>query len=88
MMDKQPTREKLAAKILFWGIAVPAVFTFFLKIFFLFFNFIYGYVIVLIVGQDYAVAVTIIALITSVGFTIGVIVWVHNQFTKHILTTF
>jgi hypothetical protein len=87
-MDKKPTREKLAAKILFWGIAVPAVFTFFLKIFFLFFNFIYGYAVVQIVGQDYAKVVTVIALITSIGFTIGVIVWVHMQFKKHILTTF
>jgi hypothetical protein len=87
-MDKQFNREKLAAKILFWIIAVPAIFTFFLRIFFILFNYVFGYLIVQIIGKDYTNAVAVIALTASLGFTIGVIVWVHKQYKKHILTTF
>ena len=86
-MNKQPSIEKLAAKILFGGVAVPAVFTFFFKIFFVIFNYVYGYLIVQIIGQEYAITVSNISLITSLGFTIGVTVWVHKHFAKHIVTT-
>ena len=87
-MNKKSEREKLLATVLFWGVAVPAIFTLFLRIFFLFFNFVYGALIVAMLGQEYVKPVTVIALITSIGFTIGVIVWVHKQYKKHILTTF
>jgi hypothetical protein len=88
VIDKKSNREKLAAKILFWGVAVPTIFTFFLRTFFIFFNFVYGYLIVQIVGKDYANPVAVIALIASLSFTIGVIAWIHKQYKKHILTTF
>jgi ABC-type Mn2+/Zn2+ transport system permease subunit len=87
MMNEQSKREKLAAKILFWGVAVPTIFAVFLRIFFIFFNFVYGFLIVKIFGQDYANPVAGIALITSLGFTIGVLIWVYKQYKKHILAT-
>ena len=87
-MNERSKREKLVAKVVFWVIAVPALFTFFLRTFFIFFNFVYGSLIVAIIGQDYVEIVTVIALLTSIGFSIGVVVWVHKQYKKHILTTF
>jgi hypothetical protein len=88
MMNEQSKREKLEAKILFWSLVVPTIFGVFFRIFFIFFNFVYGLLIVKIIGQDYAGLVAGIALITSLGFTIGVLIWVHEQYKKHILATF
>jgi len=88
MINEQSKREKLAAKILFWILVVPITFAVFFRIFFIFFNFVYGFLIVKIIGPDSAGPVAVIALITSLGFTIGVLIWVHKQYKKHILTTF
>jgi hypothetical protein len=88
MMNKQSKREKLAAKILFWSLVVPVTFGVFFRIFFVLFNFVYGSLAVKIFGQEYSHPVTGIAIITSLGFTIGVLVWVHKQYKKHILATF
>jgi hypothetical protein len=88
IMNKRSEREKIVATVLFWSVAVPAIFTLFLRTFFIFFNFIYGALFVVILGQEYVKAVVVIALMTSIGFTIGVVVWVHKQYKKHILTTF
>jgi hypothetical protein len=88
MMNEQLKREKLAAKILFWSLVVPTIFAVFLRIFYVFFNFVYGFIIVKIIGQDFTGPVAAIALITSLGFTIGVLIWVHKQYKKHILPTF
>ena len=68
IMNEQSKREKLAAKILFWSLVVPITFGVFFRIFFLLFDFVYGFLIVKIFGQDYADPVAGIALITSLGF--------------------
>ena len=88
MTNKQSKREKLAARILFWSLVVPVIFGVFFRIFFIFFNFIYGFLILKIIGYDYTGPVAGIALITSLGFTIAVLIWVHKQYKKHILATF
>ena len=54
MMNEQSKREKLVAKILYWSLVVPTTFGVFFRIFFIFFNFVYGLLIVKIIGQDYA----------------------------------
>lgn len=88
MKNEKPKKEKLLATVLFWSLVIPAAFAAFFRLFFLFFNFIYGFLIVKIIGQEYAGPVTVIAGITSLGFTIGVLVWLYRQFKKHILSTF
>ncbi len=87
MMNTQSKKEKMAAKILFWSLVVPITFTVFLRLFFVFFNFVYGTLIVKIIGQDYAGIVSGIAAITAIGFSIGVLIWIYKQFKKHILST-
>lgn len=67
---------------------VPITFGVFFRIFFVLFNFVYGLLIVKIIGPDYAGFVAGIALITSLGFTLAVLIWIHTQYKKHILVTF
>jgi hypothetical protein len=88
IMDEQSKREKLAAKILYWGLVVPTIFAVFWRIFFISFGVAYGFLIVRILGQNYADIAAGLALITSLGFTAGVLIWVHKQYKKHILSTF
>ena len=86
-LDKQFKREKLAAKILYWTLVVPTIFAVFWRIFFISFGFAYGFLIVKIFGQNYADIAAGLALITSLGFAAGVLIWVHRKYKKHILST-
>jgi hypothetical protein len=52
-MNERTNIEKKAAKIFFWGLVVPVVFLVFIRIFFLLFNYIYGTVLIFIVGEKY-----------------------------------
>ena len=88
MMKRQPKREQLVAGILFWGIAAPIIFMVFFRLFFILFDFVYGFLILQIVGQGFAAPVTVVALITSLGFTMGVLILVHKQYKKHVVATF
>ena len=87
MAPKVP-QERTIANLLFWCLVVPIVAGVFLRLFFVLFNFGYGLVIVLIFGQAYAGLVAASALLTALGFTAGVLVWVYTQYQKHILATF
>ena len=87
-MNEQSKREKLTARILFWSFVVPITFGVFFRIFFILFNFVYGLIAVKVIGQEYTIPIAGISIITSFGFTIGVLTWVHKQYKKHILATF
>ncbi len=87
MAPKLP-QERAIANLLFWCLVVPIVAGVFLRLFFVLFNFGYGFVVFLIFGQAYAGLVAAVALLTALGFTVGVLVWVYSQYQKHILATF
>ncbi|MDJ0809390.1 MAG: hypothetical protein QNJ02_09610 [Desulfobacterales bacterium] len=87
MAPKIP-QERAIANLLFWCLVVPIVAGVFLRLFFVLFNFGYGFVVFLIFGQAYAGLVAAVALLTALGFTVGVLVWVYSQYQKHILATF
>ncbi len=86
MAPKIP-QERAIANLLFWCLVVPIVAGVFLRLFFVLFNFGYGFVVFLIFGQAYAGLVAAVALLTALGFTVGVLVWVYTQYQQHILAT-
>ena len=88
IMNETTKKEKLVARLLFWSLVVPITFSVFIRLFYILFNYVYGILIVRIIGQEYANTVSAIAVITSLVFTIGVIIWIHQQYKKHILSTF
>ena len=83
-MKSQVQKEKRIAKIMFWCFT-PLFFAVFMRLFFMIFNFIYGTVIVLILGKKYADIITVIALMTSLFFTVAACSFLWKQFKKHIL---
>ncbi len=87
MAPKIP-QERAIANLRFWCLVVPIVAGVFLRLFCVLFNFGYGFVVFLIFGQAYAGLVAAVALLTALGFTVGVLVWVYSQYQKHILATF
>lgn len=86
-MNERTNIEKKAAKIYFWGLVVPVVFLVFIRIFFLLFNYIYGTILIFIVGEKYTGIVMFLSVLTALFFTIGVLCWVHKQYKKHVLAT-
>ena len=87
-MNARPGKEKLVARILFWGMVVPVAAGVFFRIFFPVFNFVYGWLMAQIVGPEYTRWVTGFALLSSLVFTGGVLFWIHKHYKKHILSTF
>ena len=81
MMDD---REKRIAKIVFWCVS-PFVFAGLLRLFFLFFYFIYGMILLWIVGGRYHLIILALASATAVGFSVAVVLLLYRGFKAHIL---
>ena len=80
----QNHKEKRIAKIMFWCFT-PFFFAAFMRFFFLIFNYIYGTLIVILLGKKYAYIITAIAFVTSLFFTIAVCSFLWKEYKKHIL---
>ncbi len=75
---------KNAPKIVFWVVS-PFIFIGFLRLFFLVFYFIYGWLLMLILGREYHTPILVLAGATSLTFTIYVVMYLYRQYVKHII---
>jgi hypothetical protein len=83
-MVPQTAKEKRVARIVFWCFA-PLMFAGFMRIFMLVFYFIYGSLLIWILGRQYQGIVTVAAVVTSVGFAVATVVYLYRQYVVHIL---
>ena len=79
-------KEKRLIKVLFWCLAAPMMVLMFLRLFFVLFQFVYGTVLVLLLGEQVERAVLIISAISTLIFTLGAIRYVYRLFKIHILS--
>ena len=86
-LEEPRGREKTIANVLFWVIVVPSAGAVFFRLSFVLFRFIYGQLVIVIFGPGASRPVTVIAVITAIGFTAGVLTWLYRQFKRHILKT-
>ena len=77
-------REKHTAKIVFWCVS-PFLFAGLFRLFFLFFYFVYGMLLLWMIGGKYNVPILAAATITSIVFTGATLVILYRQFKWHIL---
>ena len=82
---KESSREKTVAKILLWAVVVPVSFAAFMRLFFLFFYYVYGMLFMAVFGTEYGGAVLAVSILTSAGFTAGVVCWIYKGYRKHVL---
>jgi hypothetical protein len=66
-------------------VVVPISFAAFMRLFFLFFYYVYGMLFIAIFGKEYGGAVFAVSTLTSVGFTAGVVYWIYTGYRKHIV---
>jgi hypothetical protein len=83
-LTPEERKEKRLLILLFWcfsGIIFPV----FLRLFWVLFAFIYGGIIVLIFGKAVENIVAILAILSSLVFSVGAFVWLYRQFKKHLV---
>jgi len=76
--------EKKVLKILFWCIT-PILFLVFFRLFWLFFGFIYGGLLSLLLGSQFTELIVIISFMTSLIFTVFTYRWLYLQYREHII---
>ena len=81
MAPKIP-QERAIANLLFWCLVVPIVAGVFLRLFFVLFNFGYGFVVFLIFGQAYAGLVAAVAWVSPSAFWSGSILNTKSIFRQ------
>ncbi|WP_372682683.1 hypothetical protein [Desulfosarcina sp.] len=80
-----PDREKTLLKALFWCLAAPMMALMFFRLFFVLFRFVYGTVLILLLGQQAAQTVLILSVATALIFTVGAIGYAYKQLKIHII---
>jgi hypothetical protein len=85
--NEQRGKEKTIAKVLFGVLVFPSAGAVFFRLFFVLFRIVYGHIVVVIFGPGASRPVTVIAVITAIGFTAGVLAWLYRQYNRHILKT-
>ena len=83
--SKPPEKEKRLLKILFWCLAAPMMALMFFRLFFVLFRFVYGTVLILLLGQQATQSVLVMSIATALIFTIGAIGYAYNQLKIHII---
>jgi hypothetical protein len=84
MEQNEKIRLKKRLKILFWCIS-PFLFLAFLRLFWMLFQFVYGTLFIVLLGKQFTVTIIVIALITSIVFTILTFRYIYKQYKKHIV---
>lgn len=77
-------RDKKIARIVFWCVS-PFVFAGLLRLFFLFFYFVYGMLVLWIAGGRYHMVILILATATTVFFAAAVLWLLYRGFKTHVL---
>ena len=75
---------KKRLNILFWCIS-PFLFLAFLRLYWMLFQFVYGTLFIALLGKQFAGAIFVTALITSIVFTIFTFKYIYKQYQKHIV---
>jgi hypothetical protein len=83
-MSKPPPREKRIGKIVFWCLA-PFLFAAFVRLFMLFFYFIYGTLFILVFGEKIETVRFALAVICSLAFSVAAVAYIYKKYTRHIL---
>ena len=76
--------ETIRLKILFWCIS-PLIFLAFLRLYWMLFQFVYGTLLIILLGKQFAVVISATALITSIVFTVLTFKYIYKQYKKHIV---
>jgi hypothetical protein len=84
MEQNETKRLKKRLKILFWCIS-PLIFLAFLRLYWMLFQFVYGTLFIYLFGKRFASSIAIVALITSIVFTIFTFAYIYRQYKKHII---
>lgn len=84
MVQNETTREKRHLRILFWCIS-PFLFLAFLRLYWMLFQFVYGTLFIVLLGKQFAGAIAILAVITSVVFAVFTFAYIYKQYKKHII---
>jgi hypothetical protein len=82
--QNEAIRLKKRLKILFWCFS-PILFLAFLRLYWMLFQFVYGTLVIILLGKQFESTIAIIALITSIVFTIFTFKYIYNQYKKHIV---
>ncbi len=64
---------------------MPIYFAVFMRLFFILFNFIYGALLVYILGKHFSSIITGVAIVTSLIFSVAALSILWNEYKKHIL---
>lgn len=83
--SKPSDKEKTLIKVLFWCLAAPMMALMFFRLFFVLFRFVYGSVLILVLGPQVAHPILIISVITALIFTAGAIRYAYQLLKIHIL---
>jgi hypothetical protein len=75
---------KKRLNILFWCIS-PFLFLAFLRLYWILFQFVYGTVFIILFGKQFAGAIIVTALITSIVFAVLTFKYIYKQYKKHIV---
>jgi hypothetical protein len=82
--QNETKREKRRLRILFWCFS-PILFLVFLRLYWMLFQFVYGTLFIILFGKQFAGAIAIVALITSIVFAIFTFVYIYRQYKKNII---
>ncbi len=83
--SKPPENEKRLLKVLFWCLAAPMMALMFFRLFFVLFRFVYGTVLILLLGEQAAHSILILSAATALIFTVGAIGYTYKQLKIHII---
>ena len=81
-------KQAKTIKLLFWCLVAPALFFVFMRLFFVVFGFLYTPLISFVLGQPAGPAdklLFVLAAITALVFTVGIIAVMYHQLKKHII---
>ena len=78
-------KEKTLLKVLFWCLAAPMMALMFFRLFFVLFRFVYGSVLILILGTKATNAILFLSVASALGVTIGAIVAACRLLKTHII---
>jgi len=83
--SKPPNSQTTLIKVLFWCLAAPMMALMFFRLFFFLFRFVYGTVLILLLGQQAAHSILILSTATALVFTVGAIGYAYKQLKTHII---
>ena len=82
--NSEASKEKRTLTFLFWCLAI-FIFAAFLRLFWILFHFVYGTILVWILGKKFEGVIAALAFLTALIFSIATFRYIYLQFRKHII---